>query len=84
MPTDVEQSSRAPVAFRQTCRAAAMTLGLFFGPPLCVIFAVAFGESPLVRGAVGICLGAYTLRMFVLWINRHDDPRDARRPHDPP
>jgi hypothetical protein len=81
---DVEQSSRAPVAFRQTCRAAALTLGLFFGPPFCVIFAIAFGESPLVRGVVGICFGAYALRLLVRRINRHDDPRKVNRPSDAP
>jgi hypothetical protein len=81
---DVEQASRAPLAFRTKCRAAALSLALFCGPPICVVFAIAVGESPSVQGVVGICFGAYALHLLVRRINRHDDPREAKRPHDAP
>jgi hypothetical protein len=79
---DVEPPSRAPAAFRETCRAAALALGVIFGPLLCVIFAIASTEVDSVRVAFGICAGTYAIRWLVRRINRHDDPPHAKRLRD--
>lgn len=81
---DVEKSTKPTAAFRQTCRAAALAAGVFIGPLMCVIFAIAFEKVAAVRAVAGLCAGAYGIRLLIRQINRRDDPRHTNRPSDIP
>src|SRR5262245_15539891 len=82
---DVEKSSRARRAFRESCRAAIYTV-LIMSSPITVplaIFALLELDRPLgalfevnrtTGGVVGCCLAAFAILSLVRWINRRDTP----------
>ena len=86
---DVEKSSRAAIAFRESCIAAMKTIGLMcspFIPFILYFFVMAFFEFEGFRALLGLCLGAYLIRFAVRRINQRDDSRDpyyAKRPPTP-
>ncbi len=76
---DVEQSNRAPVAFRQSCRAALDTIILMTSPItafVAIAAVVAFYRE--LRMAAAWCLSAIAVLALVRWLNHRDVPRDDR------
>jgi hypothetical protein len=80
---DVEKSSRAPIAFRQSCRAAFLTILVISSPV--TVPTVALGYLSLDRAIqtfVGVGLAGCAIFSVVRWLNRRHDPRAAKRPPD--
>jgi len=81
---DVEKSSRAPIAFRQSCRAALLTILVLIYPAIAFATVATFLEyqRELFAGARW-CLPAVAILALVRWLNRRDAPTckaTSRRP----
>jgi hypothetical protein len=81
---EVEKSSRAPIAFCQSCRAALLTILVFVYPAMAVVTVAAFLEYQReILAAVSWCLPAVGILALVRWLNRRDAPTSKgtrRRP----
>jgi hypothetical protein len=81
---DVEKSSRAPIAFRESCRAAAYTVLLMLAPfAITGVITVMFLDE-MARFTGGCCIAAFAILRFVRWTNRRDDPHRVNLPPDTP
>jgi hypothetical protein len=76
---EVEQSNRAPAAFRQSCRAALYTILLMTSPitAFLVIAAVVALYREL-RMAAACCLSATAVIALIRWLNLRDVARRDR------
>lgn len=70
---DVEKSSRAPIAFRQSCRAALYTIVVLVSPFIGIAAIVAFYREMRVTAAC--CCSAAAILVLVRWLNLRDSPR---------
>jgi hypothetical protein len=73
---DVEKSSRAPIAFRQSCHAALYTTLVLISPfigILAIAAIVAFYRE--LRMIAACCFSAAAILALVRWLNRRDVPR---------
>jgi hypothetical protein len=73
---DIEKSSRAPIAFRQSCRAALYTILVLISPfigILAIAAIVAFYRE--LRMMAGCCFSAAAILALVRWLNRREVPR---------
>ncbi len=73
---DVEKSSQAPFAFRQSCRAALLTVLVVLSPV--ALFGLLFDRT--IRMAAGSVLSAFAILQLVRWLNRRDSPRKVDHP----
>jgi len=73
---DVERSSRAPRAFRESCLAALYTLLTILSLPACAALVyVLFKADANLRAVVGCCVAAVAIFAIIRRVNRRDDPR---------
>jgi hypothetical protein len=73
---DVEQSNRAPIAFRETCRAALYTILVLASPFLGLLAILVIVELHReLRMIAACCISAAGILALVRWINRRDAPR---------
>ena len=78
---DVEQSNRAPAAFRASCLGAVVAIAA----TAVILFAVFVCLTEYeARLASGSCLGAFVICKIVRRIGRSGDPHYAKHPPDDP
>ncbi len=78
---DVEQSNRAPVAFRESCRAALYTI-LLLTSPITLSFAILLfaGIVDRWRSELACCIAAGAILGLVRWLNHREAPRRVKTP----
>jgi hypothetical protein len=78
---DVDQSNRAPIAFRESCRAAFYTILVLVSPfvGLLAVLTIALFYHEL-RMIAACCVSAAAILAVVRWVNHRDTARHAKLP----